>query len=176
MGRIVIVPFLLSMALGPLLPMPSTAQAEDLGAWRVLTAEEEKIRVGETPSSEADPSMIEADFDGDGRKDKALIAIRKPDDVLGLIVLLKSHPQIFVLSEHNRSGLDVDQSGLPHSGLSVAEPGAWQPNCYDDECFKRPPKKRILKNPGILFYDGPNTVLYFWEPRTKSFGGSLMVH
>jgi len=164
-----------SLGIG-LLAAPSTAIAQDIGEWRTLTAKEEQTRIADTPSGEADPSMIEADFDGDGKKDKALIAIRRTDDALGLIVLLRNRPQIIVLSEYKRSGQDVDQSGLPHSGLRIAEPGAWQPNCYDDACFKRPPRKRVLKNPGILYYDGPNTVLYFWEPKTRSFGSSLMVH
>jgi hypothetical protein len=172
MSHLLIVWALLSVVV----PVSSTAQAQDFGIWRALTAEEEKTRIGDTPISEADPSMIEADFDGDGRKDKALLAVRKTDDVLGLIVLLKARSQVFVLSEYNRSGLDVARSGLPDAGLRIAEPGAWEPNCYDKECFKDRPKKRILKNPGILYYAGPNTVLYFWESKTRSFGGSLMVH
>ena len=150
------------------------ALSQNLGEWRALTAEEETIRIGEIPSSEANPSRIEADFDG--KKDKALIAIRKTDNACGLIVSLKGQLQILVLSADNGNGLNSDQNRLLDTGLSIAEPGSWEPNCYDDECFKHPPKKRILRNPGILFYDGPNTILYFWEPRTKRFGSSLMVH
>jgi hypothetical protein len=68
------------------------ALSQNLGEWRALTAEEETIRIGEIPSSEANPSRIEADFDG--KKDKALIAIRKTDNACGLIVSLKGQLQI----------------------------------------------------------------------------------
>jgi hypothetical protein len=88
---------LLSLSLDlPSLAIPR-ALSQDLGPWRALTAEEEKIRIGETPSSEADPSMIEGDFDGDKTKDKALIAVRRSDGIRGLVVLLKSQHHILVV-------------------------------------------------------------------------------
>jgi hypothetical protein len=62
------------------------------------------------------------------------------------------------------------------AGLRIAKPGSWQPNCFDDECFKKPPRKMVLKNPGILLYDEGSTVLYRWDAKTKRFIGSLMVH
>jgi hypothetical protein len=163
-------------SIGFLCAAGTIALPQDFAAWRTLTAEEEKSRIGDLPVGSSDPSMIQADFNGDGKKDKALIAIRETDGARGLIVALAGRSQILVLSEENGSGADSDQSGLLNKGLSIAEPGSWQANCYDDECFKHPPRTRILKNPGILFYDGPNTVLYFWDPNSKRFVGSLMVH
>jgi hypothetical protein len=155
---------------------PLSALSQDFGPWRTLTVEEEKARIAGISPESVDPSLIEADFDGNGKKDKALIAIRKADKARGLIVVLNGQLQVLALFRERVPWLDDDESGLRDTGLQIAEPGSWQPNCYDDVCFKHPPKKRILKNPGILLLEDLTTMLYFWDPKTKSFGASLMVH
>jgi hypothetical protein len=151
------------------------AHAQDLGVWRPLTAEEEKARIGSVPPKDADPSMIEADFDGDRAKDKALIAVRTTDGARGLIVALKSRLHVLVLSGENKDGTEADKSPLLDAGIRVAKPGPWRPNCFED-CSDNPPKTVVLKNPGILFYDDASTMLYRWDAKNKQFTGSLMVH
>ena len=155
---------------------PEGVLARDLGSWRALTAEEEKARIGGTPSESVDPSTIEADFDGDGRRDQALIAVRTSDGARGLIVALKSRLHVLVLSGENRAGIDADKSALLEAGLQVVKPGSWQPNCFDDECSRNPPRRIRLKYSGILLYDEGSTVLYYWDAKAKRFAGSLMVH
>ena len=151
------------------------ATAQDLGAWRALTAEEEKARIGDTPASKADPSTIEADFDGDRTKDKALIAVRSTDGARGLVVSLKAGLHVLVLSGENRDGTDADKSPLLEAGIRVAKPGPWRPNCFED-CSNNPPKTAVLKAPGILFYDDASTMLYWWDAKRKRFTSTPMVH
>jgi len=151
------------------------AGAQDLGAWRALTTEEEKARVGDTPQKDADPSTIEADFDGDKAKDKALIAVRTTDGARGLVVFLKSGLHVLVLSGENRDGTDADKSPLLEAGIRVAKPGPWRPNCFED-CVAHPPRTFALRNPGILFYDDGSTMLYWWDAKKKRFTSALMVH
>jgi hypothetical protein len=159
---------LVSIALGLSWPFPSGAQAQDLGEWRALTPKEEKDRIGKTPRSEADPSMIEADFDGDGKKDKALIAIRISDGARGLIAVMNGH-----IHPINPDGVE------PSDGLRFAKPDRWDTVCghaYREfhDCTDYP-SHVTLKNPGILWISVGRTVLYFWDRKTKRFDGVLMV-
>lgn len=146
------------------------ALSQDVGPWRALTAEEERARIGDTPAQSIDPSMIEGDFDGDGTKDKALIAIRKSDGVFGLIAILKSRIHV----------LDTDLVE-PSDGLGYAKPGTWKTICgianraSDDESCKEYPSRVTLKNPGILWIGNGRTLLYFWDKKTRRFDVVLMV-
>ncbi|WP_201862558.1 hypothetical protein [Microvirga soli] len=147
----------------------SAALAQNLGNWRALTAEEEKARIANVSPESVDPAMIEADFDGDGRKDKALIAVRKSDGVFGLIAILKGRIHV----------LDTDLVEAS-DGLRYAEPRTWDTICgmpasANDASCDEYPSRVILKNPGILWIGNGRTSLYFWSRKTKSFDVVLMV-
>ena len=150
----------------------SAAHAQDFGEWRALTAEEEQARIADVPSDSIDPAMIEGDFDGDGTKDKAMIAIRRSDQVRGLIVSLKG--RIHVVEAENVEAND---------GLGLAEPGRWDTVCgnafrefHQTECRAGYPAQVRLRNPGFLHIGQGHTVLYFWNPRKKLFDAASMVH
>ncbi|MBJ6128038.1 hypothetical protein [Microvirga splendida] len=146
----------------------SAALAQNLGNWRALTAEEEKVRIADISPGSVDPSTIEADFDGNGRKDKALIAINKFDGARGLIVLV--HGRVHVISPDGVEASD---------GLGLAERGSWDTVCGNafrefHDCTDYP-SRVMLKNPGILWIGNGRTSLYFWSRKTKSFDVVLVV-
>lgn len=156
------------LGLGLTWSIAAGASAQDLGSWRPLTAEEEKSRIGDTPAGSIDPAMIEADFDGDGRKDKALIAVRKSNGSRGLIAVLNGRVHV----------IDPD-SIEPSDSLRVAKPGRWNTICGNafrefHECAGYPGRV-TLKNPGILAISDGRTVLYVWDRKAKRFNGVLMV-
>jgi hypothetical protein len=147
----------------------SVAVAQNLGNWRALTADEEKARIGDTPAASVDPSIVEADFDGDGRKDKALIAVRKSDGIFGLIAILRGRIHV----------LDTDLVEAS-DGLRYAESGTWDTICgmpdrANDASCDEYPSRVTLKNPGILWIGNGRTSLYFWSRKTKNFDVVLMV-
>lgn len=153
-------------------------QTQDHGGWRALTTEEEKARVGDTPAESVDPAMIEADFDGDGRKDKALIAVRKADGMHNLIVDLGTQVQALIQSDQR--GMSVD----PQAGLGLAKPGRWETICGNalrklqgGLCeAERYPAAVTLKRPGILYIENGLTQLYYWDPRRKAFETVILVN
>jgi hypothetical protein len=146
----------------------SAALAQNLGNWRALTAEEEKARIADVSPESIDPATIEADFDGDGRKDKALIAINQSDGVRGLIAVING--RIHVISPDGVEASD---------GLGLAESGSWDTVCGNafrefHDC-RDYPSRVTLKNPGILRISDGRTTLYFWSRKTRSFDAVLMV-
>ncbi len=159
------------LGLGLLGTACSAALSQNLGEWRTLTAKEERARLGETPISEADPSTIEADFDGDGRKDRALIAVRRSDGARGLVVAMKGRVRV------------IEPEGVePQDGLRLAEPGSWDTICgnafrefHQEPCDEGYPARVDLRNPGILRISNGATILYFWDRTTGRFDSVLMV-
>jgi hypothetical protein len=160
----------LSWCIG-LLAAPSGARARDFGEWRALTAEEENARIGDTPAGSVDPSTIEADFNGDGRTDRALIAVRKSDGVRDLIVDTGDRIHVLVRSEPGRESVE------PEDGLGPAKPGRWETICgnafrelqgglCETENY---PRTVTLKNPGILHVSPGQAILYYWDRRKKAF-------
>jgi hypothetical protein len=147
------------------------ALAQDFGEWRALTVEEQKAHLGDVPAGSAAPLMIEADFNGDGRKDKALIAIRKADQVHDLIVDLGDQTHVLVRSEEGGEGI------APGASLGHAKPGRWETICgnaFRDlqgglcESEKYPRAVR-LEHPGIICIADGETLLYFWDRKKKTF-------
>ena len=149
------------------LPVSSTL-SQDFGFWRALTTEEEKARIGDASANSIDPTMIEADFDGDGRKDKALIAIRKIDGARGLIAVLNG--RVHVISP---DGME------PSDGLGLAKRGISNTDCVSPirefHDFTHYPSRVMLKNPGILWIGNGRTSLHFWDRKKKQFDTVLMV-
>lgn len=151
--------------------MCAAALARDLGVWRELTAEEERARTAGTPFESTDPSTIEADFNSDGVKDQAMIAIRRTDQVRGLIAVVKGQVHVLVVEPKTITEYD---------GLGVAQPGEWNPICGNalrafHQCGPDNPRKLRLKNPGILLIGDGTTVLYYWNEKSKRFQGVMMV-
>lgn len=149
-----------------------SAQAQDFGPWRPLTTEEEQARIENVPVEDADPSMIEGDFDGDGIQDKALIAIRKADGARDLIALIKTN-KVYPLMVGT-----VDS----HDGLRLAESGLWDTICgnafrefHQKMCANGYPRQINLKNPGILVVSDGQTSLFFWQPQKKRFDAYILV-
>ncbi|MBM1171128.1 hypothetical protein [Microvirga arabica] len=159
------------LSIGILVAAPPAAIAQALGEWRALTAEEEQARIGDTPSGETDPSMIEADFDGDGRQDRALVAVRRSNGARGLVVATRGKVQVIKPE-------DVE----PQDGLRLAAPGPWDTVCgnafrafHQGTCNDGYPSRVELRNPGILWIGNGRTVLYYWDGKTNRFSGVLMV-
>jgi hypothetical protein len=158
-----------SLALAGALTAPAAAQ--DIGRWRALTAGEEKARIGDIPAESVDPSMIEADFDGDGRKDRALIAVRRADQVRDLIADMGDRIHVLVRSEEKSAGVG------PEDGLGLAKPGRWETVCGN--AFRdlqgglcgseKYPRAVTLKNPGLLHISPGEAILYFWDRKKKTF-------
>lgn len=169
--RLPIATALAIIAIGLSWPLPSGARAQDFEAWRALTAEEDKARSGNAPSASIDPAMIRADFDGDGRIDTALIAVRKADRTRDLIV--KAGERIHVLVRSSESGVSVG----PEDGLGLAKVGRWDTICGN--AFRELqgglcesgtyPRAVTLKNPGLLLIAPGETVLYFWDIKKRAF-------
>jgi hypothetical protein len=167
---------LVSTAIGLSSLWLSGAQAQDLGEWRLLTAEEEKARIGDSPSNSIDPAMIKADFNGDGRIDTALIAVRKSDQSRDLIV--KMDDRIHVLVRSEVSGVSIGAE----DGLGLAKPGHWDTICGNafrelqgELCeSEKYPKAVILRNPGLLRISSGEAVLYFWNGKKKAFESLIL--
>ena len=109
------------------------------------------------------------DFDGDGRRDQALLLIRKADRAMGLVVFLtrvgdsEAH-QLYVFE---RPGL------IEAMGVRVAQPGYYRILCDDDD---RGPCGEDGKNPIALdlpaidsFKDGSASSLFFWDRDARAF-------
>lgn len=147
--------------------MCAAAFASDLGVWRKLTDEEEKVRTTES----TDPSAIKADFNGDGIEDLAMIAVRRTDQVRGLIAIVKG--KVHVIVEEPKVIAEYD-------GLGLAQPGEWHPICGNalrvfHRCGPDNLRKLRLKSPAILLIGDGVTVLYYWSERTKHFREVTMV-
>lgn len=156
----------------------SPALAQDYGEWRALTEEEDKARIGDTVAESIDPSTIEADFDGDGRTDTALIAVRKADGTRDLIVDLGRSVHVLIRSEER--GMSVD----PEAGLGLAKPRRWDTICgkalrklQGGLCeSERYPASVTLKLPGILYIENGLTQLYYWDRKKKAFESVVLVN
>ena len=151
--------------------LPSAALSQDFGPWRALTAEEERARSGDTLSESADPSLIEGDFNGDGKSDKVLIAIRKADGARQLIAVTRN--------PNNPVELGAAE---PDDGLRLAEPGPWDTICgnafrefHADLCASGYPRQIRLKNPGVLLVGSGQTSLFYWEAKKKRFDTVVLV-
>ncbi len=164
-----ILPLLLAAGFS-VLPI-SEALSQDFGAWRALTAEEEKARAENSPSVELDPTTIEADFNGDGKTDTALIAVRLSDQARELIVDMNGHTHVLIHVEEGEERIG------PDDGLGLAEPRRWETICGN--AFRKLqgglcesegyPKAVTLKNPGFLYISPGQTNLYFWDRKKKTF-------
>src|SRR5215217_4752638 len=103
---------ILVAGLGLLGPSMPTAQAQDYGEWRALTSDEEKARIAAVRPGSVAPAVVEADFDGDGTKDKVLIAIRKADGARRVIAVMGNRVHVI-----EPLGVDApDGLGLADSG------------------------------------------------------------
>ena len=158
--------------IGLVCSLMSGVQAQDFCPWRPLTEEEEQARTENVPAEDADPSVIEGDFDGDGTQDKALIAIRKADGVRDLIVLIRTN-RIYPVMVGT-----VD----PRDGMRLAEPGPWDTICgnafrefHEKMCASGYPKQIKLKNPGILVVSNGQTSLFFWNSKKRLFDAYILV-
>ncbi len=156
---------------------PLSASGKAPTGWRDLTPEEERLRVADTAPDSIDPAAIEADFDGDGAKDRAAILVRLADGARGVVVALKNRVVVLAFSGSDRSGIDPDAEDLTLAtgGLGVAKPGLWAPNCFDDDC-KAARRSVRLKSTGLIVIDETITLLYYWNPKTGRFARMLMVH
>ncbi|MFC4175313.1 hypothetical protein ACFOYU_25140 [Microvirga sp. GCM10011540] len=154
-----------------LLAACTPALSQELGEWRALTAEEEKSHKGDVPADSADPLSVEADFDGDGRKDKALIAARRADGIRDLIVRMGDRIHVLVRSEEGGASVGAED------GLGLAEPGRWETICgnafrdlqgglCESEQY---PEAVTLKHPGLLHISPGEAMLYFWNRKKKTF-------
>jgi hypothetical protein len=159
-----------------ILAASSGAEAQDFGEWRALTTEEEKAHNADIPADSVDPVMIEADFNGDGRKDKALIAVRKADQVHDLIVDLGDRIHVLVRSEAGGEGV------APGAGVRLAESGRWETICgnafrdlqggmCESENY---PRAVSLKRPGIISISDGATLLYYWDRKKKTFASVVL--
>ncbi|KAB0267990.1 hypothetical protein [Microvirga brassicacearum] len=118
--------------------------------------------------------MIEADFDGNGIKDRAQIAIRKSDQARGVIVTTKGRVHLLlILSEGDE--IRADHSDLKDNGLGFAKPGRWDTVCgnafreFQEESCEDYPKSVRLRNPGILVVSNTYALLYFWDRKKEKF-------
>ncbi|HEX2136888.1 MAG TPA: hypothetical protein VHG30_13445, partial [Microvirga sp.] len=159
---------------------PAKAAVIDLQEWRALTAEEARAMAGGEPASKearpAPPFAIEADFDGDGVKDRAEILVRRSDQARALVATVRGKTYLLTISnpppfEENLHLLDL-KDGV---NLQTAKPGRWSPNCFDD-CDSRRTKPTRLKNPGIILGADTITLLFYWDAKTRRFSLLLMVH
>jgi hypothetical protein len=113
------------------------------------------------------PTHAEADFDGDGTKDHALILIQPDEAKYGLFVLLGK----------GRS-LKLEEFGLTgggdklHVGLSPVKPGKYLTACGKGywKCSPDETEELTLSRTGIYFFvfEGASSIFY-WNDGTRTF-------
>jgi hypothetical protein len=114
------------------------------------------------------PNHAQADFDGDGRKDHALLLIQSDEAKCGLFVLPGSGGRVLKLDEFP---LSPRESKL-HAGLSPIKPGNYLTACGKGywDCGPDEPRELTLKRTGVYFFvfEGSSSIFY-WNEDARSF-------
>jgi len=169
---------ILVAGLGLLGPSMPTAQAQDYGEWRALTSDEEKARIAAVRPGSVAPAVVEADFDGDGTKDKVLIAIRKADGARRVIAVMGNRVNVI-----EPKGVDApDGLGLADSGSDDTICGNAFQQLHKEACDDYPAHMNFrycdgphaahvtLKRPGFLWIGGRGFNLQgFLEMRSRVY-------
>ena len=115
------------------------------------------------------PYKIEADFDGNGKVDTALLLIKGDNSGWTLFVFMRSkNDQIDTFP------LDHTEHTVPYlyMGISILEPGKLKTACGKGywDCKPGEPPTLYLKNPGINYFvfESANSVFY-WNKDSKNF-------
>jgi hypothetical protein len=163
--------------LGLLSPAMTTAQAQDYGEWRALSSDEEKARIAGVRLSSVAPAVIEADFDGNGTKDKVSIAIRKADGARGVIALIGKRLQVVEIEKATDAlGLADPTSHDTICGKALRELHEEACNDYPARvtlkyCNGYHPARVTLKHPGFLRIGMRRRMfdLVVWDPNKRRF-------
>jgi hypothetical protein len=158
-----IVCLLMLLAFIPLSPILSL----DMSGWRKPTKAEIADDIDWRKESKTLYLTAEADFDGDGKIDKASLLVNDKKNKMGLFVILGgSKPASPRLLDEMKKSL------IQAMGISVVESGRYETACGKGylECEKDEPKVLDLEIPAINYFkEGSVSSFFYWDRKKKSF-------
>jgi hypothetical protein len=147
--------------------LPLCLWAEDMSGWRVPAKADLADESGWRNVDKSLYLTVSADFDGDGKKDKASLLINDKKNKMGLFVELSSQP-----GKKIRLDETDDKSWIQAMGITIAKPGKYKTACGKGywACEKGEPASLNLKLPAIDYFKEESASSFFiWDKKTKQF-------
>ncbi len=148
-------------------PRVGTSTARFPEGWRAPTAAETT-----QPFRDESPEhylRAIADFDGDGRADRAVLLVSEASRKMALFVFLtrSGDPETYQLYAFD------DPAFIEVMGIDVAKPGSHRVTCDNDDngrCGPDGKKPVVLNLPAIdSFKEGSASSLFYWKRDARSF-------
>ena len=109
---------------------------------------------------------ISADFDGDGVTDSAMLLLRTPTPVVGLVVVLGRSPGKAITLE-----VPGDAAWLNVMGIKIVPAGQYKTACGKGyvECTQDEPGVLALQHPAIDFFMHSTNFYFYFDRQKGSF-------
>ncbi len=148
------------------------AAAQDVPtAWRRPTPEEvSDVWRDKNPTRF---TVVNGDFDGDGKPDSAELLVNSASNQFGLFVRLAATGKWEMISK------PLDAMWLPHFGIDLVKPGKYPTACGKTyglyACAHGEPEELKVPNGAIdLFYREKSESYYYWDKKEKTFRKIVM--